>query len=85
MRASAHQTQALDLDQGLRPHLLVVSLKSQARLLFDPPLAPVARQAPAEDDEPMAQAAHGLGVSSNFPAPCVAKRAAVGEENGRPP
>jgi hypothetical protein len=69
VRASAHQAQALDLDQSLRPHLLVVGLKLQAipaRLLFDPLLAPVARQAPAEGDEPTAQTAHGLGVSSNF-------------------
>jgi hypothetical protein len=65
VRASAHQAQALDLDQSLRPHLLVAGLEFQARLLFDPPLAPVARQAPAEDDEPTAQTAHGLGVSSN--------------------
>jgi hypothetical protein len=68
VRASAHQTEALDLDQSLRPHLLVVGLKLQAipaRLLFDPPLAPVARQALAEGDEPTAQTAHGLGASLN--------------------
>jgi hypothetical protein len=65
VRPSAHQAQALDLDQSLRPHLLVVGFEFQACLLFDPLLVLVASQAPAEDDEPTAQAAHGLGVSSN--------------------
>jgi hypothetical protein len=49
--------------------LLAVGVKLQPispRFLFDPPLVLVALQASTEGDEPIVQAADGLGISSNF-------------------